>query len=223
MEKELAHANVVVVAQQMNPSVFNPSWLLENEIVAKEEMAREAIFTPQLVSVQAAHFSLLVAPDRLQVALLNPKDEQNAQAVELVGTIVKLLPHTPYTAIGLNMTWLIDPAPAGCGEFVRKLFWVPDNPIYGKFDQDDARCGGYVSKDVSGFRLKLDMKPITVDDPQDPQGKSERLQLAFNFHKDIASGAPGVQDIVAAISKWGEVRAHADEIVGTLGVDEVNT
>ena len=74
-------------------------------------------------------------------------------ALEKVGAIVRLLPQTPYAAVGLNFTWLVQPSASDYDGFCRALFFRT-NPLFTPFDTGDARFGGYLSRDVLGSKAE---------------------------------------------------------------------
>jgi hypothetical protein len=123
---------------------------------------------------------------------------------------VSRLPHTPYSAIGLNFTWHLDPEETGIGEFSRSIFYR-DTSLFREFDTEDARYGGYLSKNVLGCRLKLDIKPIIMSIPT----RKDYLQFAFNFHLDLSGDNP-VEEILSLLTRWNEAKGLSSRIVGTV-------
>jgi len=212
MESKLANTNVVVTAHNINPTVFSQRWLADNNIVQPDELTGSLIITPQLVSVDADRFALLVVPDRLQLTVKTPDVDEQARLVGRVAKIATILPHTPYNALGLNLIWLLSPEREPFDAFLRRLFWRPDDALYKAFDHEDARCGVYLSMNVLGFRLKLDAKPIHIEPVPE---KPEYLHLAFNFHMDV-SGGEGANSIVEAVGKWPEVHQMASDLLSRI-------
>ena len=210
MGTDLVHANVVLVARQFNPTIFSQTWLTRHGLVSEDDFSNgaESLFTPPVVQVRSREFVLLVLPEQLQFAPDAAVEDQGKLVLEKVGTIVTLLPETPYTAVGLNYHWHLVPERAHIARVCRALFFRT-NPLYECFDQDDARFGGYLSKDVFGGRLKLDIKPIRVGTPAEME---ERLQLAFNFHADLSRENP-VDQIREMLGSWDRAKDHARQIV----------
>ena len=212
MESRLVHANAVVVARQFNPTIFSQLWLLRNEFATEDDFQGESIFTPGFVQVRAEGYVLLVLPEQLQFSPL-PMDGRHGEVVsDKVGKIVQRLPETPYVAVGLNFNWQVDIEDAD--EFVafsRALFFRT-NPLYAQFDQADARFGGYLSKEMFGGRLKLDMKPVPVGPPSE---RVERLLFAFNIHKDVGRDN-SVQEIQQMVGRWNDALDQTSEIVASL-------
>jgi hypothetical protein len=93
----------------------------------------------------------------------------------------------------------------------RELFFRDERPLDQHFRDDNANFGAYLSKDFAGFRLRLDIKPILV--PTD-EGQENRLQFAFNFHRDVAEGGAG--QIEECLHHWDEVRREAERIIDSV-------
>src|SRR5437899_1423114 len=100
----LVGSNAVVVARQFNPSVLSQIWLVETGILQTTDFGGEFAFTPLFSQVTTKDFTLLVIPERLQFVPTVDENRQRAFIIEKVGAIVKALPHTPYTAMGMNFT-----------------------------------------------------------------------------------------------------------------------
>lgn len=212
MKTQLVHANVAVAARQFNPSIFSQLWLVRNEIATEADFDEgESVFTPAFIQVRTPRFVLLVVPEQLQFAPL-PAQEQHGELVgDKIGRIARLLPETPYVAVGLNFHWLVQTEPEEFAGLSRGLFFR-ENPLFGQFDEDNARYGGYLSKDVFGVRLKLDVKPTRTE----IEGEAvERLLFAFNFHLDVGRENP-VDEIQQMVGHWNEASEHAAEIIRVL-------
>ena len=129
-----------------------------------------------------------------------------------VGKMIRALPHTPYSGVGLNFVWHVQPEDADICALSRRLFYLPDSPVFQALATDDARFGAYLSKNMLGCRLKLDIKPITRRSEEET---TELLQFAFNFHLDV----PGEEENVVVrmigqqLERWNEAREEAVQIV----------
>jgi hypothetical protein len=212
MESRLVHANAVVVARQFNPTIFSQLWLVRNEIATEDDFQGESVFTPGFVQVRSQGYVLLVLPEQLQLSPLPTEGRHGELVSDKIGRIVRLLPETPYAAVGLNFNWQVDID--GADDFVafsRALFFR-NNPLYNQFDQADARFGGYLSKEMFGARLKLDMKPVAVGPPSE---RVERLLFAFNVHKDVERDT-SVEEIEQMVGSWNDALDQTSAIVASL-------
>jgi hypothetical protein len=213
MTVQLAHANVVIVAKQFNPSIVNHLWLVENGLVERDEFRQGCVFTDMLANVTTANFILFAAPEQLQFTPLGDPDGHQELITRVLVRLVEILPHTPYTAVGMNFTWHILPEGAAFGEFARGLFFDRDRPLFRAFDTEDARFGGYLSKNELGCRLKLDVKPIVATANNEAL---ELMQFAFNFHLDVPKDRNGVGAILALLNRWNEAREITSSIMQTV-------
>src|SRR5262249_52960435 len=158
------------------PSVLSQLWLVDNRIIERSEFAEGSIFTDMITQVNAAPFSIFASPDQLQFAPLVERRAQQAILTERLARLVRALPHTPYIAVGLNLTWhMVVEERVDVGRISRRLFYNPGSALFQEFDDDGARFGGYLSKDSHGFRMKLDVKPMLV---QTTDAQTELLQFA---------------------------------------------
>jgi len=208
MAVELVSANVVVAAQQFNPSILSQLWLVRNGVVAEDEFGEGCIFAPAITQVITDDFRLLAVPEQLQFAPSCMPEDAGSLVASKVGSIVRTLPHTPYRAAGLNFHWHVTPGASGFSEFARGLFFREHNALYAEFDQEDSRFGAYLSKDVFSCRLRLDVKPITI---HSKEGIHECLLLAFNFHRELGS-EDRVSEILEHLDRWKEASALAARI-----------
>ena len=210
MPLQLVNANAVIVANQFNPTVFSQYWLISNHIIGPNDFESQAcVFSPMVTQIMTHRFSLSIFPEQLQFAPVESESQQDL-ALATVGRIVELLPHTPYTAAGLNFVWHVTPEQTDFAQFSRALFYRKASPLYREFDAEDARFGAYMSKTALGFRLKLDIKPTMLKVQDGPS--SEVMQFAFNYHRDIVAGqaVQGVQDL---LRQWNSAKDYSLQIV----------
>ena len=202
--KELTVSNIVVVADKFNPSLFSQVWLDKYEILTEKEYKGDQIYTPVFAQAQSDTFSLQVWPERLQFAYKGDEEDATDLICSKVGKIVELLPHTPYKALGINFTWHIwIDDDLRFADFDRSIFWN-NSALHSSFDSEDARFGGYFSKDVLETRLRLDIKPIVKKD-------KEVLQAAFNFQVDLTKGH-AVELTQKSLRNWNTLKNNSEEI-----------
>jgi hypothetical protein len=206
----LVSSNLVIVARHFNPSVFSQLWLVRNGIMEEQDFVAGCVFSDQAVNVDSHQFALLVVPPQLQFAPKVLPEQQGSLVQAKIGAIVRALPHTPYTAIGLNFFWHVQPEDGDVAALTRALFYRDNQPMCRLFDTEDARFGAYFSKATFGCRLKLDIKPIML---QGKEERSEVVQFAFNFHLDLP---PDGDEAVAAIERhleiWDQARSESANI-----------
>lgn len=214
--KKLTSENIVIIAKNLNPSLFSQLWLVKQGIVNEEDFASNCIFSPFVTQVFTPNFQLFVVPERLQFTLIN-KSEDSAEFIkEKVGTIIKSIPHTPYRAIGINFNWIVAPEPpVDIFEFERKLFVKKEIAIYEQFSESDARFGAYLSKDIFGSRLRLDIKPVKPINPEKYEKVSNLLQLTFNYQLDLIE--EGIIDrMFEFLNQWDQMKIYSEKLVSII-------
>lgn len=202
--KELIVSNVIIVADKFNPSLFSQIWLDKHGILPEQESKGDQINTPVFVLAQSELFSLQVWPERLQFSYKAAAEDATELIRNRVGRIVELLPHTPFTAAGMNFTWHVSMEDSLSFPAVDKSMFWRDSSLHSLFDTKDARFGGYFSKNFLGTRLRLDIKPVN-------KNGLEFFQAAFNFHVDLAKGDP-VELILRNLQDWEALKKHSEQI-----------
>lgn len=216
MPANLTACSAVLVAHDVNMSIFKPVWLGRQEILTDEELTGEVIVTPALVRIPTDRFELLILPDRIQIRPAPAFNKAQASLLRVLGGIVSKLPHTPFTALGFNFEYMIQP-----GEGIdfkawnRQTFAAPFSPRATVETQGDVRFGGYFSMDVLDMRLRADIKPARAASGDAEQGADsplppEAMQAKFNFHRDLESPA-SVAEILAALGAWDGAASCASE------------
>ncbi|MGO8744571.1 MAG: hypothetical protein ACLQNE_01150 [Thermoguttaceae bacterium] len=213
MPAELVASSVVVVARQFNPSVFSNLWLVRNGIAGESEFLPGCMYSDQVAKMETVRFGLLVIPPQLQLQPRVGRNEEGELVATTVGRIVKLLPHIPYVATGLNFVWHVWPDDGDISRFSKSLFMRRHGPFQAVFgNAPDALFGGYFSMDVLDCRLRLDVKP--VDLPSET-GSIRRLLFGFNYQADVPTEGD-IHAIERHLGNWELLKAESDRIVGQI-------
>jgi hypothetical protein len=208
---DLFQENVIVTASNFNVTLISQVWLIDNGIVRRDEFSDAMIFTPAIVQFQTPHFDFLAIPTQLQFEPKGTDEEKQKIIVERLGKFVQTLPHTPYTAMGVNFTWHYKPAPPKTvAQVSRSAFFKSDAKFAKFFSSHDAKFGAYYSKDELGFRLRLNIGPIDI--PRPDEAPEEAIQLAFNYHLD----ANREEDIRSAMERWSRAKQHSTELANEI-------
>jgi hypothetical protein len=213
MRRELVGSSVMIIAQNFNPSVASQLWLVRNRVVGEGDFLPGCIFTDVLVQVRARRFSLLLTPEQFQFVPAAGEADPQPLIEETIGRIVRALPHTPYRALGLNFTWHLTPECGDVAALSRALFFVPGRPLFRDFDTPDASFGAFLSRDLLGFRLKLDVKPVAAF-PE--RAAEQRLQFLYNFHADLPEGEEVIGRIEQHLRRWREAAEEARRSVTSV-------
>lgn len=220
MNLEEHHANVVVVATQFNPSIVNHQWLDKHKIVPSDDIdPARSIVAPGVVQIFSTtqQFNLLVVPNRLHLEIGEPTDDSQKLVHDTIGKIVETLPETPYTALGINFTWLIEGDTSALQSWEKANLLGNKNPLFDLFQTEDARFGAYLSKNVRDHRLKLKIQPMTLKNKNVDRNV---IQFLFNYHRDLTDGQE-VSELRESFSRWNELRESSTGIMNLTYKREV--
>jgi hypothetical protein len=205
---ETTDRNAVIIANPFNLTLINSVWLYKNNIFTEEEL-KDGRALPNYIEIRSNQFRLTLLPDRLQFSISPEYDGAKNLLISKVGKIIEELPHTPYTAAGLNFTYHVTPEDGDIGKLGKSLFCHAGSKWCDEFDDDDARFGGYFSKNIMDSRMRMDVKPLTLKAPGTPD--IEKLQFSFNFHKNISEDN-ACDAILAFLKEWDDAENIARNI-----------
>lgn len=212
--KELKGQNIVIIAHNFNPSIFNRYWLVINKLIDDEDILQNSIFTPTITQVISKDFQLLVTLDQLQFAC-NPKSNFQDSLIKTLIPTVKKLQEIPYKAIGLNFTWFVSDPDKTINQLGREFFFIPNSNIFKLFDSDNSRYGSYMSKDFKNSRLKLDIKPINAIELGVSIQPKEYIQFTFNFHVDFKNETR-IEQLIECLTNWNEYLNESQNSINIL-------
>jgi len=214
MAVELVNASAVAVAHDVNLSIFRLPWFRDQKILSEEELAGNVVITRPMVRIPTPSFELLILPDRVQVRPSDDPGKAQSDILRVLGGIVSTLPHTPFTAIGLNFDYLMTPEEhTEFQSWNKESFAAPFSLDVIDSAQEEARFGAYYSFDTLGMRLKADLKPVQrieqpdgdiLKSPMDP----EVMLGKFNFHRDLKERS-GVSEILQVLGRWNDAASLA--------------
>ncbi len=208
-------SNIVIIASTFNINILNPVWLYKNKIFTEKEL-QGATCLPVLVEAQSDNFRLHIVPDRLQFSI-NPKFKNAKELlISKIGRLIELLPHTPFTAAGLNFTYNVTPSNKDINKLSRSLFCNEKSILFDDLEEDNVRFGGYFSKDLLGTRFRLDAKPIST--PMKNKEK-EMLQFAYNFNISLTQENEQTT-ILDLFNKWDDAKLICQELTNKINLKD---
>lgn len=221
MKTLLADSSVVVAAHDVNLSIFNPVWLVKNGCLTEQELQEGVVVSPVVVLVPCKPFNLTIMPDRIQMNFPGPDPGGQDTIDRVIGHIVKTLPHTPFVACGLNLTYIITPSAGPFRPWCRQFFSSHATTRVEGTPLDDTFFGAYISFDALGGRLKLDMKPTrSTPDIQkladDWEVDADVMRLNFNYHFGLDTQPDPLAAALRALAAWKDAVAHSSAIVDRL-------
>lgn len=218
----MEHSSIVIIAKDFNLSIFKPLWFIKNDIFREEELQANILISPPAVQIPSEHFQFTALPDRLQMLIPKHYSDAEDDIARVLRRIVRTLPHTPYTAVGLNFNYLIAPETEDrFSAWNRKLFASALSRKLQSSRDKNARFGSYVSFDVLETRLKIDIKPIKASANIKVVYKSwhegqDLVRLNFNFHSDVGSTDSPMNSVLDKLGKWSEAFALSQDLTGMI-------
>lgn len=204
---QMLTGSVVLVANEVNVSIFKLAWLLDQGVIEKDELTDDVTITEVSTQVRTATYELTVVPNRIQLNF--QPSEVGVESVLI--RLLRILPHTPITVMGRNISYLMM-APQEEDFFVwtKKLFSPRVELSAIPIEELTSRFGTYASWDALGSRLKLDIKPCIA---KGEHGESlEFMRFGFNYHKDLPEHRP-IEEAIDLIEKWDELKRHSMSVV----------
>lgn len=215
-------ASVVLVANEINLSIFKPLWLGQTNILLPDELSGDCIISPGVIQIPTSQFNLLVLPNQLQMAFAEMDDKIVVESLNRVlGGILKNLPHTPFFGLGINFDFFVGPSNSEeFAEWNKKLFASHSAMAVCEVANDHPRFGTYFSLDFEGLRLKINVRPIkgAVAAPkviEQLQAVSEWMHFNFNFHLDLNPAAPS-ETALQTLAKWSLVANKTRSIISQI-------
>lgn len=218
----LLSAAAVLAVNDLNLSILGPLWLTRHGILLEDEIGPLAVLTPAIAIFPSARFELTLMPQRIQMRFRRAGyHHAQADLLRVVGGIVQTLPHTPYTAVGLNFDYIFSPPENELfATWNRRIFSAPHIAELPGAGQEDALFGNYMSCSVLGVRLKLNMAPVRHPEAQ-PEGapiggqlEAQRMRLGFNYHADVrANPVSGTMD---SLTRLDQAFDHSRDVVTSL-------
>ncbi|MFH2057335.1 MAG: hypothetical protein ABIJ59_00350 [Pseudomonadota bacterium] len=199
--------NIVIIANTFNVNILNPVWMYKNKIFSEKEL-QGATYLPVVVEALSDNFRLHITPDRLQFSIDTKYKNPKKLILSKIGRLIELLPHTPFTAVGLNFTYHVTPSDKDIYKLTRSLFCNEQSKLFEDLEEKDVRFGAYFSRNLLGTRFKLDVKPIAVTIQNQ---KKEMIQFAYNFNLSLGQN-DDYQAIIGLFNKWNEAKSICQEL-----------
>jgi hypothetical protein len=209
LKKELKIHTIVLLAKrpaEFKASDFNQYWLDVNKIIPASSINKLSIFSPLVVQALSEKLNLVVTQDQIQVAPTAPEIFKEIATTNCIA-LVKEMEAVELSGMGLNFNWYLHDDNIGYEEISSKFFLGDRNPASKYFNDGNQMFGSYLSKDIdSDFRLKLDIKPVTLFDVI--EGKNfNTIQCAFNFHSDlkVEKQKDKIIELLSNYDKWFKI------------------
>ena len=179
---ELSGSSCVVVADQHNPSILNPDWLVKTEIINPDwKLADPSITTPIFARCSYVNkVQLVLEPNKLTVSSL-PADNNDLSddLPRIVRKYVDSLPHIPYKQLGNNFRFSTD-----MKDVLSKL----KNKLIkeGNWSTDDiSKIKTTFQYFCNGYRVNLTVESSDTREESRTDKEVSALILDFNYHREL--------------------------------------
>ncbi len=134
----LHNISVVVTAEYHNPSILNPDFLRQQNVVPAKWKHTEAITTPALSSTQYGNgVKLVVEPGKMNIS--EPRSGEFGEKTyvhQITDKYVSRLPHIPYKGVGLNCQ--VSMSRRNPADWLKARFLKPGKWLSGKPQVNEA-------------------------------------------------------------------------------------
>ena len=208
---ELQLMSCVLVAHDMNLSIFKPHWFTSNKILNQDEFSGDILFAPGIIQIPTKEYGLSVFPNRVQMRFETECEHARDYLLRIIGGIAKTLPHTPYTALGFNYEYRLIPS-SDFSSWNREVFGGSHFCASAPNNDKEARFGTYFSFDEQGMRLRVDAKP--GKEPVDEKN-GEYQQVVVNFHRDFRQPF-AIEELMDLLELWDDFYARSRSVLERL-------
>lgn len=179
---KLSESSCVVVADQHNPSILNPDWLVKTEIIDREwKLADPSITTPLFARCSYVNkVQLVLEPNKLTVSS-SPADNSDLsdQLPRIVRRYIDSLPHIPYKQLGNNFrfsTEMQDVLSKLKNKLVKEGNWNTD---------DISKIKTTFQYFCNGYRINLTVESSDTREESGTDKEVSTLILGFNYHREL--------------------------------------
>lgn len=210
----LEQVSVVLVARQHNPSILNPDFLRDNGIVPGGWQTRSPPITTEVFAQATFQEGLqfTAEPDKLAITaharqLKDPVSTLQSAAERYV----EVLPHVPYTAVGLNSIYSLPMDDDDPNEqLVEKAFRSDLTNL--TYRNTIPRTSATLHYSFDDYKANISLNTGTVKQDDQPM---QALIFSFNGHHGLPekAGAPATLALIKKLGvKLEEHRTMLDEV-----------
>lgn len=211
---KLSGSSCVVVADQHNPSILNPDWLVKTKIIRPEwKLADPSITTPLFARCSYVNkVQLILEPNKLTVDSITVDDHDLSDELpRIVRKYVDSLPHIPYKQIGSNFRFSVgmhDVLSKLKNKLIQKGNWNADNI---------SKIKTALQYFCNDYSINLTIEPSDFMGENGTGEKEPALILGFNYHRELSN----LDSLISAIEKWHDDYKDAVRRSGEI-VEEID-
>lgn len=196
----LRGAAIVILARKHNPSIASKEWLEKKRIVTGP--FGQFIHNDTISVMEGQHIALMLDESRLNLSLRKPAEDNTILLKNAALRFVKSLPETPYSAVGLNFTFVV---PTG---------HLTLDPVLETANETLLRLFGEAYELVGNATFKFEDFGVKINFPAAP-ARNGVAEASFNFHSDVN----GQEEAAARIKMHRAALRKAETIVEGLAPD----
>jgi hypothetical protein len=221
---EIDQASIVILGR-FNPSIFQPWWFAQNDIIGKEEAhnAEIEIIHPEFCKFQTEHYLIQVEAHRFQATSNSwPMDLVNDLTMK---TFNDFLSHTPCWTLGINRLIHIDTGSISVRNALGKELapWEPWGEWGEMFNTSNkGQSDGMISLRMLRYSDEQDNYSGYVATTISPSSKitdNKGIHININNHYDVINREDAVDCIhvlTALENQWKVAMDHSEFIVDQL-------
>lgn len=194
MDISLIGANIVILAKNHNPSIISKEWLSQKKIIDDDFV--NFTHTPAFSIVETEFYSLVVDPDRFQLAIKNDIQNKVDTLEQSVLTYIQALPEVPYSAIGFNFLYNLV-----AREDIIKEILHPSDEIFKELFSENYQLGGIIKFNSDGFLVTITLQP-----------NNNEIKADCNFHYLLGD----LSEISDVIGKHKQMKETSERILEKL-------
>lgn len=189
----------MILAKNHNPSIISKEWLSQKKIIGDDFV--NFTHTPAFSIVETELLSLVVDPDRLQLAIKSDIENKVDTLEQSILSYVQALPEVPYSAIGFNFLYML----VARKDIIKKIFHPSDEKFKELFSEN-YQLGGIIKFNSDGFLVTISLQPNITNNV------NNEIKADLNFHyilKDLSE----VSDV---IGKHKQMKEKSESILEML-------
>ena len=207
---ELIGSSCVVIADQHNPSILNPDWLIKTEIIDPEwRLVDPSITTPLFANCSYVNgVQLVLEPNKLTVSSL-PSDNNSlsAELPQIVRKYVDALPHVPYKQLGNNFRFSTEVEGTLSklkNRLIKEGTWNTDNI---------SRIKTTLQYFCNSYSINLTVESSDTTEESKPDEEASTLILDFNYHRELGDLSSFQHGVESWQNDYNDAAERANKIV----------
>lgn len=190
----------IIILGSWNQAILNVNWIRENiDSLKNESPIVQAQYPTFPIPIRLEYENLYIMPEQASL-VLRPKNETSEamKSIKIVSQeILKLLPHTPISAIGHNFSYTLE-----SNELFKQVELELDKNLKESITSHGDLVFEQIDYTKKSFGLKFADKSYDLNLSFINNIISKTLQINFNYHYNMAGKPP--ENLLETLSKFVE-------------------